>query len=69
MFQYKAVLQKGKKIIAEGHSIEDLEKQIVHFKRQQKYNEHTNMNNKIKIYHCFRDEGKGKRKEKLIKVI
>ena len=69
LFQYKAKLQKGQKVIAEGHTVEAIEKQIVHFKRQQKYNKHTNMNNKIEIYHYFRDEGKGKHKKKLVKVV
>ena len=69
MYQYKAVLKHSKQIIAEGHSLEDVENQIVHFKRGQKYGRHTNMNNEITIIHNLRDKVSGKYKEKIIKVV
>ena len=69
MYQYKAVLKRSKEIIAEGHSIEDIEKQIVHFKREQKHGFHTNMNNEIEIFHVRRDQLHGDKKNDLIKVV
>ena len=41
MYQYKAILKSTREVVAEGHSLEDLEKQIKHFKREQKRNIHT----------------------------
>ena len=64
MYQYKAKLKKNQQIIAEGHTLEDIEKQIVHFKREQKRGLHTNMNNQIEIIHVQRDQMHGEGKEK-----
>lgn len=69
MYQYKARLKQSQEIIAEGHTLEEVEKQIIHFKREQKKGIHTNMNNQIEIIHIQRDQIKGKGKEKLVKVV
>ena len=69
MYQYKAQLKRNKEVIAQGHSVEDIEKQIVHYKREQKKGIHTNMNNEIEIIHVLRDQVHGDKKEKIIKVI
>ena len=65
MYQYKAILQSSKEVIAENHTIEKIENDIVHYKRQQKKGIHTHANDNISIYHVFRDGTK----EKLIKTI
>ncbi|WP_027334210.1 MAG6790 family protein [Mycoplasma elephantis] len=71
MYQYKAVLNSNQEIIAEAHSIEDIEKQIKRFKREQKQNLHTRGNDTISIYHVNRKtaEGNNNEKEKLVKVV
>lgn len=71
MYQYKAILQKSNKVIAEAHSVEDVEKLIVRFKREQKRNLHTRGNEKINIFHVTRKtaEGQNQTKETLIKVV
>ncbi|WGI36279.1 MAG6790 family protein [Mesomycoplasma lagogenitalium] len=71
MYQYKAVLKSNKKVIAQGHSLEDIEKDIKHFIRQQKKGIHTESNVPIEIYHIYRDKTSGSEtsKEKLVKII
>ena len=70
MYQYKAVLKSTKEIIAEGHSVEDIEKQVLHFKRQQKYGLHTHMNDQVEVFHVMQNHVDGqKHKEKLLKLI
>ncbi|MDJ1646726.1 MAG6790 family protein [Mycoplasma phocimorsus] len=71
MYQYKAILNSTKEVIASEHTIEEIEKRIVHFKRRQKYHEHTRANEKISIYHVIRNnkEGAESSKEVLIKEV
>lgn len=69
MYQYKAMLKNDKKVIAQGHSVEDIEKQIIHFKREQKKGLHTHMNDQIEIFHIKRDQLHGEGKEVLVKVV
>lgn len=71
MYQYKAILNTTKEVIAEAHSVDDLEKDIIRFKRAQKRDEHTRSNDKINVYHVTRKtaEGKNQVKETLIKTI
>ncbi len=69
MYQYKAVLKHNKEVIAEGHNLEDIEKGIKHFKREQKKGIHTNMNNAIEIIHVKRDQLHGDGKDEIIKVV
>ena len=63
------MLKNDKKVIAQGHSVEDIEKQIIHFKRDQKKGLHTHMNDQIEIIHVKRDQLHGDKKEVLIKVV
>lgn len=71
MFQYKAVLLSTNEIIAEGHSVQDVENDIKKFKRAGKKGEHTRVNEKIEIIHIQRDQRKGVwySKEETIKVV
>ncbi|UWD33906.1 MAG6790 family protein [Mesomycoplasma molare] len=71
MYQYKAVLKSTKEIIAKGHTLEDIEKEIVHFIREQKKGIHTNSNVPIEVYHIQRNktDGTNLSKEKLVKTI
>lgn len=69
MYQYKARLKSSLKVIAEGHSIEDVENQIIHFKRGQKRGEHTYMNVPIEIIHVLRDQKTGIGKEVILRIV
>ncbi len=69
MYQYKAVLKSTQEVIAEGHTLSDVEKDIVKFRRGQKYNEHTDSNVAIEIFHVKRDQKTGHGKNELIKVV
>lgn len=69
MYQYKGKLKSTKEVIAEGHSIEEIEKLILHFKRGQKKKKHTDGNVPIEIYHVQINHVTGKYKDKLIKVV
>ncbi|MCK5867131.1 MAG: hypothetical protein KAG14_01905 [Mycoplasmataceae bacterium] len=69
MYQYKAVLKSSKKVIAEGHSVEDVEHKVKHFKREQKKGLHTKGNDVIEIIHNKINHISGNKKEELIKVI
>lgn len=65
MYQYKAILKSTKEVIAQNHTIDKLENDIKHFKREQKKGVHTRANDSIEIFHVHRDDGK----EELIKII
>ena len=65
MFQYRAILKSNKEVICEGHTLQDLEKKITHWKRLAKKGVHTRSNEAIEIMHVRRDEDK----EILLKVI
>ena len=69
MYQYKAVLKSTKEIISKGHTIEDVEKEIIGFRRGHKYGLHTDSNVQVEIYHVLRDQKEGHGKDKLIKVV
>ena len=69
MYQYKAILKSSKKVIAEGHNVEDIEHKVKHFKREQKKGLHTKGNEVIEIFHNKINHISGKIKEELIKVI
>ncbi len=69
MYQYKAVLKSNRKVIAKGHTIEDVEKEIVGFRRGHKHGIHTDSNVKIEIIHVQRDQKEGIGKDVLIKVV
>ncbi|MGL4343096.1 MAG: MAG6790 family protein [Metamycoplasmataceae bacterium] len=71
MFQYKAVLVSSKKVIATGHSVKDIENDILSFRRKQKKGEHTQQNEKIEIIHMQRNqkEGSSKAIEKIVKIV
>lgn len=71
MFQYKAILKSTKEVIAQGHSIDDIEHQILSYRRRQKKGEHTRSNENIEIFHVQRNqkEGSKKIKEELIKIV
>ena len=69
MYQYIARLKASKELIAEGHTVEDIEHQIVRFKRGIKRGEHTRDNEQIEIVHVHRDQVGGNPTEKLVKVV
>ncbi|MGL5521760.1 MAG: MAG6790 family protein [Metamycoplasmataceae bacterium] len=71
MYQYKAILVSSREVIAEGHSVQDVENAIKTFRRGQKRGEHTSENEKIEILHIFRNQKEGKTniKEEIIKVV
>lgn len=69
MYQYKAVLKSTQEVIAEGHSVDDIEKAVLGFRRQQKKNEHTEMNVPVEIIHVKKNVEQNKNKEELVKII
>ena len=69
MYQYKAMLKSNRTIIAEGHSVEDIEHAVLHFRRQQKKNAHTKMNEPVEVIHVKHNVEKNQHKEELIKII
>ncbi len=69
MHQYKGILKSTKEVVAKGHSIDEIEKSILHYRRQQKKNLHTYGNVPIEIYHSKIDHISGKYKDELIKVM
>ncbi|CAM9096784.1 MAG6790 family protein [Mycoplasma marinum] len=69
MYQYKAVLKSTKEIIAQGHTLEDIEKEVVGFRRGHKHGIHTDSNVQIEIFHILRDQKEGNGKDRLIKVV
>lgn len=68
MYQYKAILSSTREVIAQEHTIEDLENAVLHYRRGQKKGEHTLGNVKVEVYHIENDHD-GRIKEKLIKSI
>ncbi|TCG11096.1 MAG6790 family protein [Mycoplasma todarodis] len=69
MYQYKAVLKSTKEIISQGHTLEDVEKDIKGFRRGHKHGLHTDSNVQVEIYHVLRDQKEGHGKDKLLKVV
>lgn len=71
MYQYKGILKSTQEVIAEGHTLEDVEHQIVTFRRGQKKGEHTRANEQIQIVHVKRSQKEGSflAKEDIIKVV
>ncbi|CAC13348.1 unknown; predicted coding region [Mycoplasmopsis pulmonis] len=71
MYQYKAILKSTREVVAEGHTIEDVEKSVKTYRRGQKRNQHTSAHVGVEIIHVLRDkkEGADHSKEKLIKII
>lgn len=71
MYQYKAKLVSSQEIIAEANNLEDLNAQIISFRRGQKRGEHTSGNEPIQIIHIERNSLKGKNlsKEEIIKTV
>jgi len=69
MYQYKAVLKSTKEVIAEGHSVEDIEHAVLHYRRQQKNNSHTEMNVPVEVIHVKHNVEKNINKEELVKII
>ena len=66
MYQYKAVLISNKQIITEGHTLEEIEKFIVGWKRKN----NDKSNEKIEIIHVFRSNKQSwESKEELIKIV
>ena len=65
MYQYKGLLKSSREIVAEGHTVEDIEHEVLHFRREQKKAIHTKGNEPVEVVHVFRDG----EKEKLIKII
>ncbi|AAT28074.1 MAG6790 family protein [[Mycoplasma] mobile] len=71
MYQYKAVLKSTQEIIAEGHTVEDIEHQIVAFRRAAKKGDHTRSNEQVQIIHVKRaqKEGANLAKEEVVKIV
>ena len=69
MFQYKAVLRSSKKVISEGHDVEDVLHGVKNFRRGQKYGIHTDSNVPVDIFHVKRDKVSGKHADILLKTI
>ncbi len=69
MYQFKARLKSSLEVVAEGHSIEDIENQIKRFRRSQKRGEHTKMNEPIEIIHVFRELKRNQGKEVILKIV
>ncbi|PAF54693.1 MAG6790 family protein [Mycoplasmopsis agassizii] len=71
MYQYKAILKSTKEVVAEGHSVKDVENDIKAYRRAQKKGEHTKGQELIEIYHVFREktEGEDNSKKELIKTV
>ncbi len=66
MYQYKAVLVSDKEILVKDHTIEDIEKFIVGWRRRNS----DKSNDKIEIIHIFRtNKLSWKVKEELIKIV
>lgn len=71
MYQYRAILKSNQEIIAEGHTIEEVEHQVCAFRRQAKKGIHTRDNENVEIYKVLRNQKEGEHhsKEELIKII
>lgn len=71
MYQYKAILRSTGEVIHEGHTIQEVEHAVVHFRREQRKGLHTHGNDKIDIYHAIRNKlfGWRKSRKELIKTV
>lgn len=69
MYQYKARLQSNHKLIAEGHTVEEIEAAIVTYRRGQKHGEHTRGNEPVEVIDVRRNKLTGQKDEKVLKVI
>lgn len=71
MYQFKAILKSNREVIAEGHTIDDIEESILHFRRQSKKGIHTRSNEDIEIYKIYRNQKEGEyhSKEELVKIV
>ena len=66
MYQYKAILNSSKEVIKKDHTIEDIEKFIVGWRRKNA----DKSSEKIEIIHVFRSNKlTWKSKEELVKVV
>ena len=66
MYQYRAVLKSSGVLVTEAHNLEEIEKHIVHYRR----NEGKGHKDSILIYHRkILDHSQGNFKEELIKTI
>ncbi len=66
MYQYKAVLTSNKEILTKDHTIEDIEKFVVGWRRKNP----SKSNENIEIIHVFRSNKLTWRsKEELVKII
>lgn len=69
MYQYKARLQSNHEVIAEGHTVEEIEAAIVSYRRAQKHGEHTRGNEPIEVIDVRRKQLTGERDEKVLKIL
>ena len=70
MYQYKGVLKGSKEVIAEGHTVADIEHATLHYRREQKKGQHTNANVPVEIIHVKHNiESHHVNKEELVKII
>ncbi|MGL6125155.1 MAG: MAG6790 family protein [Metamycoplasmataceae bacterium] len=66
MYQYKAVLTSSKEVLTKDHTIEDIEKFIVGWRRRNA----SKANENIEIIHVFRNNKLSwKSKEELVKIV
>lgn len=66
MYQYKAVLTSDKQVLTKEHTIEDIEKFVVGWRRKNS----SKSNENIEIIHVFRiNKLSWKTKEELVKII
>lgn len=69
MYQYKGVFHKSRKVAAEGHTIEDIEQQIVRIRREQLKNNDGGTSEAIEIIHVKREGKTGHFKEEFVKLV
>ncbi|WP_127942810.1 MULTISPECIES: MAG6790 family protein [unclassified Mycoplasma] len=69
MYQYRARLKSSQEIIAESHTLENIEHQITAFRRAQLQGKHTKMNEPVEVIHIFRNKKQGTGKEVLVKIV
>ncbi|WP_406613966.1 MAG6790 family protein [Mycoplasma corogypsi] len=68
MYKYYAKLLSSGEVVAQAHTLEDLEGKIKSFRRGQKHGEHTQGNEKIEIIHVEQNHLEGKKASKEVKV-
>jgi hypothetical protein len=70
MFQYKAILRSDKRVISEGHDLEDVINGVKSFRRGEKHGEHTSSNVPVDVYHVKRkDKVSGDHQDVFLKTI